>query len=81
MDYNISIVPNPSDGTFAAKLTKSDGEVLQRIVRGFGLGDYVTTAFISYLHEQELVSSMILPLEKLEVYCKRVQTTITVIKG
>ena len=81
MAYNISIVLNPSDGTFAAKLTKSDGETLQRIVRGFGNGDYVTTAFISYLHEQDLVSEMILPLEKLEVYCKRVQTTITVIKG
>ena len=81
MAYRISIVLNPSDGTFAAKLTEGSFLTLQRIVRGFGNGDYVTTAFISYLHEKGLVSEMILPLEKLEVYCKRVQTTITVTKG
>ena len=82
MAYNISIVLNPSDGTFYAKLVEGHSRLaLQRIRRGFGNGDYVTTAFISYLHEQDLVSSMILPLEKLAVYCKRVQTTITVTKG
>ena len=81
MAYNISIVLNPSDGTFAAKLTKSDGGVILAILRGYGNGECATKTFISYLHEQDLVSERILPLEKLAVYCKRVQITITVTKG